>query len=113
MKSTNCVEKTNLELAERLRLTKLLAVSPNLSSVLVTLPYKGPVFTIAVAVLTLPRTNGKEPKVIMSEGLSRRSFLDPVYRSATGSNIARERALEALDKKLRRRNSHIGHRFEG
>jgi len=104
---------SNLELAERRGLGTLLKLSPELCSVRTNIPYQGPVFTVAVATLTLNRNNGKDPKLLSGEGVSRRSFLDPVYREETASNVARERALEALDKKLRRKNGHIGHRYEG
>jgi len=104
---------TNLELAERRNLGTLLKLCPELSSVKTAIPYQGSVFTVAVATLILNRDNGKKPKLISAEGISRRSFLDSTYREETASNIARERALEALDKKLRRQNGHIGHRYEG
>ena len=104
---------SDLELAERLGLGTLLKVSPGLSSVKTELPYKGSVFTVAVATVILNKDNGRVSRLVSGEGVSRRSFLDPTYREWTASNVARERALEALDKKLRRQNGHIGHRYEG
>jgi len=49
---------------------------------------------------------------LIGEGVSRRSFVDR-QNGDTGFNIAVRRALEALDKKLRRTNGFVGHRFEG
>jgi|GEM_PF-3299766 len=113
MKEQKVVFMSDLELAHRLGLWNLLQVSNGLSNVDMSIPYKGPTFMVALAKLTIHRDNGKEPKIIMGEGVSRKSFSDTIYREVTGSNLARERALEALDKKLRRSRPCVGHRFEG
>jgi len=100
------VRKCQLELARDLSTLK--KISPDLSDVNVEIPYQGITFTIAKATLTLPRSG----RSLIGEGVSRRSFTDRP-NGDTGFNVAVHRALEALDKKLRRTDGFVGHRFEG
>ncbi len=97
---------TKEELAEGLQALK--AVSPDLSRVTVEVPYEGISFTVAKATLILP----KSERTLVGEGVSKRACFDR-ENGYTGFNLAVERALEAVDKKLRRKDAFIGCRFEG
>lgn len=97
--------KSPMELASKFN--TLLKVSPNLESVKVVVPFQGQTFTVATAELTLP-----DGKVMIGEGVSRKSTNDLVDPNV-GKNKATKRALESLDKQLRRPNHLVGHRFEG
>lgn len=98
-------KQDKMELAKNLSFLK--KVSPDLSNVCVRIPYQGVTFTIAKATLELG--NGKK---LTGEGVSRRSFIDK-SNNDVGFNIAVSRALEALDKKLRRSDGFIGFMYEG
>jgi hypothetical protein len=70
--------------------------------------YQGVTFTLVVAKAPV----GK--KILVGEGISRKSAESfEEYREITGLNEAKARALEALDKKLRRQSHYIGHKYEG
>ncbi len=97
--------KTNLELAKHYR--TLLRVSNNLEKVNCEVAYQKKTFTVAEAVLTLP-----SGKILEGEGLSRKAGVDSPDPNC-GSNVSRRRALESLDKQLRRSTHTVGHRFEG
>ena len=98
--------KTKEELGEGFGALK--SVTPDLSNVFVEVPYEGVTFTLAKATLTLPKSGRK----LVGEGISRKSCIDR-ENGYTGFNLAIERALESLDKKLRRVDGYVGHRFEG
>jgi hypothetical protein len=110
--------RTPLELAEgklaneegkkARRLNFLLGVTPDLRAVTVRLPYRGVTFTIARATLTFPKSG----RNLVGEGLSRRSFSDK-NDPDRAFNRSVSRALESLDKKLRRVRGCVGDRFEG
>lgn len=71
------------------------------------LVYQG-TFTLVTVSLDLGKRN------IVGEGISRKSLgCKEVYRPETGYNEALGRALEALDKKLRRGDGYIGNKYEG
>ncbi len=97
--------KSNLELAKHYR--TLLRVSNNLEKVKCEVTYQKRTFTFAEAELTLP-----SGKVLESEGVSRKAGVDAPDPNC-GSNVSRRRALESLDKQLRRSTHTVGHRFEG
>jgi len=99
-------KKTALELAKEFR--TLLQVSNNLESVDTEVGFQGVAFTVVVATLTLPKTG----RQIIGEGVTKKSFIDKNNEDC-GWNIAAKRALEALDKKLRRVRPFVGHRYEG
>ena len=98
--------KTKEELAKGCEALKL--ITPDFTRVTVEVPYEGITFTVAKATLVLP----KSENIVISEGVSRRSCIDRA-NNYTGFNLAVKRALESLDKKLRRDTGFVGHRFEG
>lgn len=92
-------------LAERRDLREVMRLGDKIGIELI---YQGVTFTLVIAIADL----GK--KKLIGEGISRKSTIgDEEYRRETGYNEATVRALEALDKKLRRKSHYIGDKYEG
>lgn len=111
MSNMTTLEGNIMLLKEMVRRRQLLVVGPLLGTVDVSIPYEGITFTVAKVTITLGSEN--KTKTMVGEGIARKSFDDPYWRPQTARNLATERALEALDKKLRRRSGYVGHRYEG
>jgi len=105
------VKQSIEELAKGLQ--AIYRVKPNLSDITLNIMYSGEAFTLAVATITIPNSSGNKSKVIIGEGICKRGFEDDKSDEIRSYNIAGSRALEAIDKKLRRANKYIGHKYEG
>lgn len=101
-------ELIQLSVAEIIKRKDLKEVNKVQGQLEIELIYQGVTFTLVTAKVVL----GK--RTMIGEGISRKSLeVDEQYREVTGYNEAKSRALEAVDKKLRRRNGYIGHKYEG
>ena len=101
-------ELVTLSVKQIINRRNLREVNEKIDHIGISIPYEGITFTIALATATL----GK--RVVAGEGVSRKSLCQgEVYRRITGHNEAMSRALEALDKKLRRKNGYVGDKYEG
>lgn len=98
------IRKSSTELARNLVTLKRL--SPTLDTVNVEIKYEGSTFTVVKATLHLPKRD------LVGEGIARRSHVDPPD-AGRAFNIAAKRALESIDKQLRRPTHIVGHRYEG
>ena len=99
------VKKSIPELARHMDTLK--RVSQDFSLLTCEIAFQGQTFTVARATLTFPK--GKE---LVGEGVARKSYQDNPDEGC-GYNIAVKRALESIEKQLRRATHHVGHKFEG